>query len=60
MESEERTAMRPVRAGPPSRLGEYQVEQPRSQAKAPLLMGHGGGLTDVTFETTPERSRGLA
>lgn len=58
-----------VPGGPSSRLdpnGEYQVEQmyvqyflPRDRkGKLPLLMWHGGGLTGVTFETTPDGREG--
>jgi pimeloyl-ACP methyl ester carboxylesterase len=58
-----------VPGGPSSRLdpnGEYQVEQmyvqyflPRDRkGKVPLLMWHGGGLTGVTFETTPDGREG--
>jgi pimeloyl-ACP methyl ester carboxylesterase len=58
-----------VPGGPPSKLdpnGEYQVEQmyvqyflPRDRKGAvPLLMWHGGGLTGVTFETTPDGREG--
>src|SRR5712692_2499164 len=42
--------------------GQYQVEQMYAQyflpkvrsGKVPLLMWHGGGLTGVTYETTPD------
>jgi pimeloyl-ACP methyl ester carboxylesterase len=58
-----------VPGGPPSRLdpnGEYQVEQmyvqyflPRDRkGTVPLLMWHGGGLTGVTYETTPDGREG--
>jgi hypothetical protein len=51
--------------GVPAKLdpnGQYQVEQmyvqyflPKARkAKVPLLMWHGGGLTGVTYETTPD------
>ena len=54
-----------VPGGPPSKLdpnGQYQVEQmyvqyflPKERkGKLPLLMWHGGGLTGVTYETTPD------
>src|SRR5712672_2205045 len=55
--------------GPSSKLdpnGEYQVEQMYAQyflpkdrkGKVPLLMWHGGGLTGVTYETTPDGREG--
>jgi len=55
--------------GPPSRLdpnGRYQVEQmyiqyflPQNRkGKYPLLLWHGGGLTGVSFETTPDGHEG--
>jgi pimeloyl-ACP methyl ester carboxylesterase len=55
--------------GPSSRLdpnGQYQVEQMYAQyflpknrkGKVPLLMWHGGGLTGVTYETTPDGREG--
>ncbi len=58
-----------VPGGPPSKLdpsGEYQVEQmyvqyflPRDRKGAvPLMMWHGGGLTGVTYETTPDGREG--
>jgi pimeloyl-ACP methyl ester carboxylesterase len=58
-----------VPGGPSSKLdpnGAYQVEQmyvqyflPRDRkGKLPLLMWHGGGLTGVTFETTPDGREG--
>jgi pimeloyl-ACP methyl ester carboxylesterase len=58
-----------VPGGPPSKLdpnGEYQVEQmyvqyflPKDRkGTVPLLMWHGGGLTGVTFETTPDGREG--
>ena len=51
--------------GPPAKLdpnGQYMVEQmyvqyflPKNRkGKLPLLMWHGGGLTGVTYETTPD------
>src|SRR5215475_11592362 len=58
-----------VPGGPSSKLdpnGPYQVEQmyaqyflPKSRkGKVPLLMWHGGGLTGVTYETTPDGREG--
>jgi pimeloyl-ACP methyl ester carboxylesterase len=58
-----------VPGGPPSKLdpnGQYQVEQMYVQyflakdqkGKLPLLMWHGGGLTGVTYETTPDGREG--
>jgi pimeloyl-ACP methyl ester carboxylesterase len=58
-----------VPGGPSSKLdpnGQYQVEQmyaqyflPRDRkGKVPLLMWHGGGLTGVTYETTPDGREG--
>jgi hypothetical protein len=58
-----------IPGGPPSKLdpnGEFMVEQmyvqyflPRHRkGKLPLLMWHGGGLTGVTFETTPDGREG--
>jgi pimeloyl-ACP methyl ester carboxylesterase len=58
-----------VPGGPPSKLdpnGQYQVEQmyvqyflPKDRkGKVPLLMWHGGGLTGVTYETTPDGREG--
>jgi pimeloyl-ACP methyl ester carboxylesterase len=58
-----------VPGGPSSKLdpnGDYQVEQmyaqyflPRDRkGKVPLLMWHGGGLTGVTWETTPDGREG--
>ena len=58
-----------VPGGPSSRLdpnGQYQVEQMYAQyflpknpkGKVPLLMWHGGGLTGVTYETTPDGREG--
>jgi tripartite-type tricarboxylate transporter receptor subunit TctC len=58
-----------VPGGPSSRLdpnGQYQVEQmyvqyflPKDRkGKVPLLMWHGGGLTGVTYETTPDGREG--
>jgi pimeloyl-ACP methyl ester carboxylesterase len=58
-----------VPGGPPSKLdpnGQYQVEQMYAQyflpkvraGKVPLLMWHGGGLTGVTYETTPDGREG--
>jgi pimeloyl-ACP methyl ester carboxylesterase len=58
-----------VPGGPPSKLdpnGQYQVEQMYTQyflpkartGKVPLLMWHGGGLTGVTYETTPDGREG--
>ena len=55
--------------GPPTKLdpnGQYMVEQmyvqyflPRNRkGKLPLLMWHGGGLTGVTYETTPDGREG--
>ena len=55
--------------GPPTKLdpnGHYQVEQMYAQyflpkartGKVPLLMWHGGGLTGVTYETTPDGREG--
>ena len=54
-----------IPGGPPSKLdpnGQFMVEQmyvqyflPRQRkGKLPLLMWHGGGLTGVTYETTPD------
>ncbi len=58
-----------IPGGPPSKLdpnGEFMVEQmyvqyflPRHRkGKLPLLMWHGGGLTGVTYETTPDGREG--
>jgi len=58
-----------IPGGPPSKLdpnGQYQVEQMYTQyflpkvrnGKFPLLMWHGGGLTGVTYETTPDGREG--
>ena len=58
-----------VPGGPSSKLdpnGQYQVEQMYAQyflpknrkGKFPLLMWHGGGLTGVTYETTPDGREG--
>jgi pimeloyl-ACP methyl ester carboxylesterase len=58
-----------VPGGPSSKLdpnGQYQVEQTYTQyflpkariGKVPLLMWHGGGLTGVTYETTPDGRKG--
>src|ERR1700730_3132153 len=58
-----------VPGGPSSKLdpnGQYQVEQmyvqyflpKRRLGKLPLLMWHGGGLTGVTYETTPDGREG--
>src|SRR5258708_400422 len=58
-----------VPGGPSSKLdpnGPYQVEQMYAQyflpknrkGKVPLLMWHGGGLTGVTYETTPDGREG--
>jgi pimeloyl-ACP methyl ester carboxylesterase len=58
-----------VPGGPSSKLdpnGDYQVEQmyvqyflPKDRkGKVPLLMWHGGGLTGVTWETTPDGREG--
>jgi pimeloyl-ACP methyl ester carboxylesterase len=58
-----------VPGGPLSKLdpnGQYQVEQMYAQyflpkdrkGKVPLLMWHGGGLTGVTYETTPDGREG--
>jgi pimeloyl-ACP methyl ester carboxylesterase len=58
-----------VPGGPASKLdpnGQYQVEQmyvqyflPKDRkGKVPLLMWHGGGLTGVTYETTPDGREG--
>jgi pimeloyl-ACP methyl ester carboxylesterase len=58
-----------VPGGPSSKLdpnGDYQVEQmyvqyflPKERkGKTPLLMWHGGGLTGVTWETTPDGREG--
>ena len=58
-----------VAGGPSQRVdpnGDYQVEQmyvqyflPRDRkGTLPLLMWHGGGLTGVTFETTPDGREG--
>src|SRR5579871_2713491 len=58
-----------VPGGPSSKLdpnGDYQVEQMYAQyflpkdrkGKVPLLMWHGGGLTGVTWETTPDGREG--
>src|SRR5260370_12102263 len=58
-----------VPGGPSSKLdrnGQYQVEQMDAQyflpkdrkGKGPLLMWHCGGLTGVTYETTPDRPEG--
>ena len=55
--------------GPPSKLdpnGQFMVEQmyvqyflPKNRkGKLPLLMWHGGGLTGVTYETTPDGREG--
>jgi hypothetical protein len=55
--------------GPPSKLdpnGQFMVEQMYTQyflpknrkGKLPLLMWHGGGLTGVTYETTPDGREG--
>ena len=55
--------------GPPTRLdpnGQYMVEQmyvqfflPRERkGKLPLLLWHGGGLTGVTYESTPDGREG--
>ena len=46
--------------------GAYQVEQmyvqyflpEKRRGKLPLLMWHGGGLTGVTYETTPDGREG--
>jgi len=54
-----------VPGGPSAKLdpnGQYQVEQMYAQyflpknrrGTVPLLMWHGGGLTGVTYETTPD------
>jgi pimeloyl-ACP methyl ester carboxylesterase len=58
-----------VPGGPPSKLdpnGQFMVEQmyvqyflPRNRrGRLPLLMWHGGGLTGVTYETTPDGREG--
>ena len=58
-----------VPGGPPSKLdpnGQFMVEQmyvqyflPKNRkGKLPLLMWHGGGLTGVTYETTPDGREG--
>ncbi len=58
-----------IPGGPPSKLdpnGEFMVEQMYVQyflpkhrkGKLPLLMWHGGGLTGVTYETTPDGREG--
>ncbi len=58
-----------IPGGPPSKLdpnGQFMVEQmyvqyflPRHRkGKLPLLMWHGGGLTGVTYETTPDGREG--
>jgi len=58
-----------VPGGPSTKLdpnGQYQVEQMYAQyflpkartGKVPLLMWHGGGLTGVTYETTPDGREG--
>jgi pimeloyl-ACP methyl ester carboxylesterase len=58
-----------VPGGPSSKLdpnGQYQVEQMYAQyflpkartGKVPMLMWHGGGLTGVTYETTPDGREG--
>src|SRR3984893_7744819 len=58
-----------VPGGPPSKLdpnGEFMVEQMYVQyflpkhrkGKLPLLMWHGGGLTGVSYETTPDGREG--
>src|SRR5258707_14867291 len=58
-----------IPGGPPSKLdpnGEFMVEQmyvqyflPKNRkGKLPLLMWHGGGLTGVTYETTPDGREG--
>jgi len=58
-----------VPGGPSSKLdpnGDYQVEQmyvqyflPKNpRGRLPLLMWHGGGLTGVTWETTPDGREG--
>src|SRR3984893_8390572 len=58
-----------IPGGPPSKLdpnGEFMAEQmyvqyflPRHRkGKLPLLMWHGGGLTGVTYETTPDGREG--
>ena len=58
-----------IPGGPPSKLdpnGQFMVEQmyvqyflPRQRkGKLPLLMWHGGGLTGVTYETTPDGREG--
>lgn len=58
-----------IPGGPPSKLdpnGQFMVEQmyvqyflPRNRrGKLPLLMWHGGGLTGVTYETTPDGREG--
>jgi pimeloyl-ACP methyl ester carboxylesterase len=55
--------------GPPSKLdpnGQFMVEQMYAQyflpknrkGKLPLLMWHGGGLTGVSYETTPDGREG--
>jgi hypothetical protein len=55
--------------GPPTKLdpnGQYMVEQmyvqyflPKNRkGKLPLLMWHGGGLTGVTYESTPDGREG--
>jgi pimeloyl-ACP methyl ester carboxylesterase len=58
-----------IPGGPPSKLdpnGQFMVEQmyvqyflPRQRkGKLPLLMWHGGGLTGVSYETTPDGREG--
>jgi pimeloyl-ACP methyl ester carboxylesterase len=58
-----------VPGGPSAKFdpnGQYQVEQMYTQyflaktrvGKVPLLMWHGGGLTRVTYETTPDGREG--
>ena len=58
-----------IPGGPPSKLdpnGQFMVEQMYVQyflpghrrGKLPLLMWHGGGLTGVTYETTPDGREG--
>ena len=58
-----------IPGGPPSKLdpnGQFMVEQmyvqyflPKNRkGKLPLLMWHGGGLTGVTYETTPDGREG--
>ena len=57
--------------GPQTKLdlnGQYMVEQmyvqyflPKARkGKLPLLMWHGGGLTGVTYESTPDGREGLS